>query len=63
MLSKIDLVAERSKLEPLEGAFRSLGREVLCVSGATGEGVPELVRAMLGAIDAADAADANEVAS
>lgn len=66
ILSKVDLVAERAKLKPLEDAFRALGREVLCVSGATGEGVPELVRAMLGALDAAaaaEAAESDEVAS
>jgi len=36
------------------------------VSGATGEGVPELVRTMLGALDAAaaaEAAESDEVAS
>ena len=58
VLSKADLVAERAKLAPLVDAFRARGRTVLCVSGATGEGVPELVRAMLGVLDASDAADA-----
>jgi GTP-binding protein len=57
VLSKVDLVANRGKLEELEARFRALGRATLRVSGATGEGVPALVRAMVAALDAARAAE------
>ena len=52
VLSKVDLVGERSKLEPLERSFRARGCEVLRVSGATGEGTADLVHAMGRALDA-----------
>ena len=42
-LNKIDLVADREPLAPLEAALRARGREVFRVSGATGEGVAELL--------------------
>jgi GTP-binding protein len=58
VLSKIDLVAEREKLDPVEASLRARGCETLRVSGATGEGVEALKRAMLAALDAADAAEA-----
>jgi GTP-binding protein len=45
-LSKIDLVPDRDELAPLEAAMRARGREVLYVSGATGEGVEALLRTM-----------------
>jgi len=51
VLNKIDLIANRAELEPLEKALAEEGRRVLRVSGATGEGVPELLRAMLQALD------------
>jgi GTP-binding protein len=57
VLSKVDLVANRGKLEELEARFRALGRATLRVSGATGEGVPALVRAMVAALDAARATE------
>jgi len=43
VLSKIDLVAERDLLDPIEGALRGRGREVWRLSAATGEGVGELL--------------------
>jgi len=55
VLDKIDLIRDRSALAPLEEALTRSGSEVLRVSGATGEGVAELVRAMLRALDAEDA--------
>jgi GTP-binding protein len=51
VLNKIDLIADRAALDPLEKALREDGRQVLRVSGATSEGVPELLRAMLTALD------------
>jgi GTP-binding protein len=60
-LNKIDLVADRSVLEPLELELRRRGREVLRVSGATGEGVDALLRAALRALDSAAAASVEEL--
>jgi GTP-binding protein len=54
-LNKVDLVAERAPLAPVEAELRRSGREVLLVSGATGEGVPALLAAIARALDAADA--------
>jgi len=51
VLDKIDLLADRARLEPVEEALRRRGRRVLRVSGATGEGVPTLLRALLQALD------------
>jgi GTP-binding protein len=51
VLSKLDLVTDRASLAPLLDHFRALGRDVFCISAATGEGVPALVRAMLSALD------------
>jgi len=42
-LSKIDLISERSALESVRERFRARGVETLPVSGATGEGVGELL--------------------
>jgi len=60
-LNKIDLVADRSVLEPLELELRRRGCEVLRVSGATGEGIDALLRAALRALDAATAASIEEL--
>ncbi len=60
-LNKIDLVADRTVLEPVEKELRSRGREVFRVSGATGEGVDALLRAALQALDSAAPASAEEV--
>jgi len=42
-LNKIDLLPDRDVLRPLEQTLRGRGREVFRVSGATGEGVLELI--------------------
>jgi len=59
-LAKVDLVAERAKLEPLEARLREQPevRATCRISGATGEGVEELVGRMTGELDriAAEAA-------
>jgi GTPase len=54
-LNKIDLVAERDPLKELAATLRARGRAVHFVSGATGEGVAELLVALGRALDAADA--------
>ena len=51
-LNKIDLIADRATLDGPEALLRSRGREVVRVSGATGEGIGELLRAIVRAIDA-----------
>jgi GTP-binding protein len=51
-LNKIDLIADREILGEPEAALRSRGREVVRISGATGEGIGELLRSILRAIDA-----------
>jgi GTP-binding protein len=51
-LNKIDLVADREILGEPEAALRARGREVVRISGATGEGIGELLRSILRAIDA-----------
>ncbi len=55
VLNKIDLIPDRSRLDELEAALRARGRPVLRISGATGEGIDELRRAMLRGLDALDA--------
>jgi GTP-binding protein len=52
-LNKIDLLADRAPLEPIEAVLRGRGRRVLRISGATGEGVEGLVDAMAEAVDRA----------
>ncbi len=54
-LNKIDLLADRGKLAPIEEELRDRGCTVLRVSGATGEGTEELMRAMARALEIADA--------
>ncbi len=49
-LNKVDLIGDRATLEPLVKRLGEAGCEVLLGSGATGEGVPELVRAMARAL-------------
>ena len=51
-LNKIDLLADRGILDEAEAAIRSRGREVIRISGATGEGVGDLLRCIVRAIDA-----------
>lgn len=53
-LSKIDLVPDRDELAPLEAAMRARGREILYVSGATGEGVEVLLRTMARALETSE---------
>ncbi len=54
-LNKIDLVPDREILAPLEAALRARGREVFRLSGATGEGIRELVARTAGVLDEVDA--------
>ncbi|TMA24437.1 MAG: GTPase ObgE [Deltaproteobacteria bacterium] len=42
-LNKVDLIADRECVAPVERALRARGREVFRISGATGEGVAELL--------------------
>jgi GTP-binding protein len=51
-LNKVDLIAERARLDPLASALRAQGREVYEVSAATGEGTGELLRGMARALAA-----------
>lgn len=46
LLNKIDLMAERSAFEPMAKELALRGASVLLASGATGEGIPAVVRAM-----------------
>jgi GTPase len=58
-LNKLDLLPEdvrESRLAPLEAALRERGREVIRISGATGEGIDALIRAILRVLEATDAA-------
>jgi hypothetical protein len=50
------------RLAALETALRARGREVVRVSGATGEGVDVLLRAVLRVLDATDPARSAETA-
>jgi GTP-binding protein len=54
-LNKVDLVADRERLEEIEAALRARQREVFRVSGATGEGVPELLARAARVLDEVDA--------
>jgi len=56
-LAKVDLVAERAKLEPLEARLRRSPwvRATCRISGATGEGLEELVGRMAAELDRIDA--------
>ena len=55
-LNKIDLVPDRASLEPLEAELRERGLEVVRTSGATGEGVGQLLQAMARALGTAASA-------
>jgi len=52
-LNKVDLVADRAALDPVVKPLEEAGCSVLLGSGATGEGVAELVRAMTRALQEA----------
>jgi GTP-binding protein len=60
VLNKVDLVAERAKLELIEAEFRARGSETFRVSGATGEGVAALVDGMLRCLEQAGETPAAE---
>jgi GTP-binding protein len=46
LLSKIDALGERSALDPIQRALEARGCTVLRASGVSGEGIPELIRAL-----------------
>lgn len=50
-LNKVDLIADRDALDAIEAELVARGRRVLRISGATGEGVEELVNTMLMMLD------------
>jgi GTP-binding protein len=49
-INKLDVVDEHAKLEPIEAALRKHCGEVFRISGATGEGIPELLGAVARAL-------------
>ena len=51
VLNKVDLIADRKLLDDAQAELQARGRSVLRLSGATGEGVEELVNAMLVVLD------------
>jgi translation initiation factor IF-2 len=51
-----------ARLAPLEAALRARGCEVVRVSGATGEGIDALLRAVVRVLDATDADRFAEIA-
>jgi GTP-binding protein len=53
--SKIDLVSERADLTPFSDALRKRGIEVFPISGATGEGIGELLARAARVLDEVDA--------
>jgi len=55
-LTKLDLVPDRSDVEPVENALRARGCEVQRISAATGEGMESLLARIVRALDAAEAA-------
>jgi GTP-binding protein len=57
-LNKIDLASDAGAIDEFEAAFLAKGHEVLRLSGVTGEGVGEVVWAMLREIDVAREAEA-----
>jgi GTP-binding protein len=51
LLTKIDALADRSALDAVQRALEARGRRVLRASGVSGEGIPELVRALWRALE------------
>ena len=51
LLNKIDALGERSALDPVQRALEARGCRVLRASGVSGEGIPELVRALWRALE------------
>ena len=56
-LAKIDLLADRAPLDPVQAELARRGCTVLRVSGATGEGIEELLRAVVNALDKAPSSE------
>jgi GTP-binding protein len=61
-LTKLDLAETRDALPAVRERFARRGIALLAVSGATGEGTPELVARIAAAVDAARATGAEEQA-
>lgn len=64
-LNKLDLMPDdvrESRLAPLEAALRARGCEVVRLSGATGEGIDALLRAVVRVLDATSAQHVSESA-
>jgi GTP-binding protein len=59
-LNKVDLVAERGALAPLEARLRERNPALHRISGVTGEGIRELLRAVADRLAAADPAPGPE---
>lgn len=51
LLNKLDLFADRAPLEAARSALQARGCQVLMASGATGEGVPQLLAAIAAALE------------
>ena len=56
-LAKIDLLADRAPLDPVQAELARRGCEVVRVSGATGEGIEDLLRAVVNALDKAPSSE------
>ena len=46
LLNKIDAIGDRNLLAPIQRKLEKRGRTVLRASGVSGEGIPELLRAL-----------------
>jgi GTP-binding protein len=62
-LNKVDLLADRSRLDAVEAELRRRGSRVVRTSGATGEGLDALLREIVRALDEPAAAAAAGAAS
>jgi GTP-binding protein len=51
LLNKIDALGDRSVLDEIQRTLEARGRQVLRASGVSGEGIPELVRALWRALE------------
>ena len=60
VLNKVDLLPDREKLRTLAQRFPVANERIFYLSGATGEGVPQLLGAMLEALDETDRQEAAE---
>ena len=60
VLNKVDLLADREVLTPVLREFEGRGREVLLLSGVTGEGLGKLLRSLLRTLDATLLAERDE---